>query len=339
VEPMKSIKQAYVLVTGDEDVTGMKRHSRRFTESLITTDWGEVVASAMNKALVRDYNMIDLNQWRNLSDVIPLKDFKAQRRIRVGGYGNLPLVAQRGTYLPLTSPTDEEATYVPAKRGGTEDLTLEMIKDDDVGGVQKIPQKLARAAVQTLHEFVMDMIIPSGNTESVGSPPNIYDGTALFTTAHANKFTAALAADAIALNAARLAMKKFANKDNSKRLGIRAGFLITPSDLESVNYGLTMPAAGNANLVPTFAQKLGLTPLVIDYWTDATDWVLAAKKEDVTGIEVGFLDGKEDPELFVSDMANVGSWFSNDVITYKIRHIYGGAVKDFRAFVGSIVAG
>lgn len=335
----QSFKQAYVDYTGDKDVTGLKKNSRRFAESLITTDWGEVVASAMNKALVRDYNMIGLNQWRDIADVIPVKDFKTQRRIRIGGYGNLPSVAERGTYLPLTSPTDEEATYVPAKRGGTEDLTLEMIKNDDAGAVQKIPQRVARAAAQTLHEYMFEMIKPSLNTESVGSPPNIYDGTPLYTTAHGNKFTAALGADAVALNAARAAMKKFAEKDNSKRLGVRAGFIITPSDLEPINYGLTMPAAGNANLVPTFAQKLGLKPIVIDYWTDATDWVLAAKREDVTGFEIGFLDGREDPELFVSDVSNSGSWFTNDVITYKLRHIYGATVIDWRAFVGSVVAG
>ena len=40
----------------------------------------------------------------------------------------------------------------------------------------------------------------------------------------------------------------------------------------------------------------------------------------------GFLGGREEPELFVQDMPNVGSMFSNDKLTYKIRHIYGGNV-------------
>jgi hypothetical protein len=54
-------------------------------------------------------------------------------------------------------------------------------------------------------------------------------------------------------------------------------------------------------------------------------------------IEIGFFGGREEPELFVQDAPNVGSLFSNDVITYKIRHIYGGGVLDFRGFVGGIV--
>jgi hypothetical protein len=52
-------------------------------------------------------------------------------------------------------------------------------------------------------------------------------------------------------------------------------------------------------------------------------------------LEVGFLDGQESPELYVADSPTSGSLFTNDVITYKIKHIYGGAVIDFRAFDGS----
>ena len=34
----------------------------------------------------------------------------------------------------------------------------------------------------------------------------------------------------------------------------------------------------------------------------------------------------------------VGSMFAADKLTYKIRHIYGGAVTDFRAFTKAVVA-
>lgn len=333
VQPYRSFKAAYVDYTGDVDVTGDKNKSRRFLESLQTGDWSEVVASAMNKRLVRDYNGLELNAWREIVDIVPLGDFKTQRRIRYGGYANLPTVGQGNPYAPLVSPTDEEATYTPAKKGGTEDLTLELIKNDDVGAVAKIPQRMARAAAQTLHEFVFDFIRPGVN-------PVIYDGVVLYHAgSHVNTGTVALAADAIAFNAARLRLKKQTMKDNLKPLGLRAGFLFVPSDLETIAYGLTMPAAGNANLVPTFAQSLGVKPVTIDYWTDVTDWVMAAKRQDGVGLEMGFLDGKEDPEMFVSDLANVGSWFTNDKITYKIRFIFGGVVTDYRFFDGSIVAG
>jgi hypothetical protein len=329
VPPFRSFKEAYIQFTGDVDVTGLKAKSTRMTESLATGDWAQVVADAMNKRLVRDYTQMGLDAWRTFVDVVPLRDFKTQHRIRYGGYPNLPIRPESQSYQSLTSPTDEEATYVPATRGGTEDITRELILNDDVGAIQKIPTRLARAAAQTLHEFVFDFIRPGVN-------PTIYDTLALYHATHANIGTAAL--DATALAAARLRMKKQTMKDNNKRLGIRAGYLVVPSDLEAVADALLTPAAGQYNNVPTFLQKQNMAPIVVDYWTDGNDWVLVARPEDVVGIEIGFINGQETPELFVSDIANVGSWFTNDKLTYKIRHEYGGNIIDFRAFDGSIVA-
>jgi len=206
-----------------------------------------------------------------------------------------------------------------------------MILNDDVGSIQKIPTRMARAAAQTLHEFVYDFLRPGVN-------PTIYDNVALYHSDHSNTGTAALAADGVAFAAARLRMKKQTMLSNSKRLGIRAGYLLTPSDLEVIAYGLLTPAFNKSNTVPEFLQQIGVTPIVVDYWTDATDWALAARKEDIVGLELGFINGQETPEIFVSDMPNVGSPFTNDVNTFKIRHEYGGAVTDFRAFDGSVVA-
>jgi hypothetical protein len=335
IPPYRSIKQAYQDITGDVNMTGQAPADRRFTESLLTTDWTSIMAATMNRRMVRDYGLLGLDTWRAFVDVVSVNNFKQQERVRFGGYANLATVAQGGAYLPIVSPTDEKATYTPAKRGGTEDITLEMMTNDDVGSVTKIPQRMARAAAQTLHEFVYDFIYPNVN-------PVIYDTAVLYITAggfpHANYGTAALGTDGVALAAARLRMKKQVMKDNSKRLGIRARYLVVPQDLETIAYGLCVPAYGQYNNVPTFLQYQGLVPIVVDYWTDLTDWCLVADRSDIVGLEVGFVNGQETPELFVSDIPNVGSYFTNDKITYKIRHIYGGAITDFRAFDGSVVA-
>jgi len=72
---------------------------------------------------------------------------------------------------------------------------------------------------------------------------------------------------------------------------------------------------------------------------DENNYYLSAKTSDVEGIEIGFLNGKEDPEILVQDQPTVGNVFVYDQIRYKLRHEYGGAVVDFRAFAGSIVSG
>jgi hypothetical protein len=51
--------------------------------------------------------------------------------------------------------------------------------------------------------------------------------------------------------------------------------------------------------------------------------------------ELGFYQGREDPELFTQSDPTVGSVFNSDTVTYKIRHIYSGAVLDWRGFLRS----
>ena len=327
VTPMKSFREAYVLFTGDEEVSGEKNLSR-MREAITTTDFANLVKDVLYKQMIRDYTLLALDTWRPIVKIVPLPNFMTQHRVRYGGYANLPTVGQGQAYAPMATPTDEEATYVPAKRGGTETITREMIKNDVIGAISDFPRRMARASAQTLHEFVYDLVRPSVN-------PTIYDSVALYHNNHANTGTTALSSG---LPAARLRMKKQTMKDNSKRIGLRLRYILVPPDLEETAYGLVTPAYDKYNDTPTFLQKRGIVPIVIDYWDDATDWAACCDGMDCQGIELGFLDGNQEPQLFVSDLANVGSWFTNDTITYKIRHEYGAVITDYRCFDGSIVA-
>jgi len=72
-------------------------------------------------------------------------------------------------------------------------------------------------------------------------------------------------------------------------------------------------------------------PIVIPYWTTATTWWLVSDPRTAPTIEVGFFKGRQEPELFVQDNPTVGSAFTADKITYKIRFIYGYNILDYRS--------
>jgi hypothetical protein len=165
-----------------------------------------------------------------------------------------------------------------------------------------------------------------------------YDATALADAAHANYSTNALSATSLV--AGRNLIKKQTDFSSGKRLGLRPRYLVVPIDLEQTAYELTQTdrEVGNNNNTLNFARTFGLSVIVIDYWTDATDWWLVADGMDIDRIEIGFLNGQEAPELLLQDEPTNGNVFTNDVLTYKIRHIYGGAVMDHRGFQGNIVA-
>ncbi|MAL80660.1 MAG: hypothetical protein CMN55_16405 [Sneathiella sp.] len=322
-----SIRECYLHMTGDRNFTGLKRSCDpvRLAESLNSTDFPSVLGDAISRRLIKEYQNDSIyDVWRNLVNVVPVNDFRTQERTRFGGYGNLPIVAESGSYNPLTSPTDEKATYAVAKRGGTEDLTLEMITNDDVGAVQRIPKSLVRAAKRTLSKFALDFLKDN---------PEIYDENTLFHASHGNLGATALGAASVA--AGRLAMKSQTEKNSNEKLGITPRFLWVPDELEETAVDLFRR---NTEQDRNFVQSLSLDIVPVWYWTDVNDWCLTADPMDLATVEIGFLGGKEEPDLFIQDSPTAGSMFTNDKVTYKIRHIYGGTVTDYRGAYKSVVA-
>jgi len=324
-----SFKACYQDITGDMRISGDLRDASRLSASVDSTTFALVLGDALTRRMQAEYNASGLDDWRKIVDVVPLNDFRTQHRPRMGGYGDLPTVAQGAAYGALATPDDEEATYAAAKKGGTEDITLEAIRNDDAGLIRRVPIKLARSGARTLYKFVFGFL---------SSNAAIYDAKALFHADHANLGAAALAK--APLQAGRLAMMKQAEAGSAEPLGIGPRFLIVPTDLEDTGYELTAQPnlAGFAPTSPDAVRRQTWDIIAVKTWTDLNNWYLAADPKDIPCIELGFLDGKEDPELFVQDMPNVGSMFSNDKLTYKIRHIYGGAVVDYRGLYGAVVA-
>jgi len=219
----RSFKECYVAITGDKRVTGRLDEADEtvMRESLASGSFANVLGNAITRRLLADYRDVgQYDVWRRIAGTpVPINDFRTNERTRFGGYGDLPIVAEGGPYVAQASPTDEKATYAVQKRGGTEDVTLEMIKNDDVGAIRRIPIRLSRAAKRTLAKFVLDFIRTN---------PTIYDGLALFHATHGNLGSAAL--DATSLAARRLAMLKQAELSSADRIGIGPkGIMVPPT--------------------------------------------------------------------------------------------------------------
>ncbi|WP_299378833.1 hypothetical protein, partial [uncultured Kiloniella sp.] len=323
----RSFRECYVGITGDRQVTGQLSncHSGSFREALNTTTFSLALGNSMNRRMLKDYKSNSKEDaWRRIADVGELNDFREQKRSRFGGYGDLSVVGEGQPYPALVSPDDEEAKYSPNKRGGTEEVTLEMIKNDDVNIIRRIPGRMSRAAKRTLSKFVFDFIIGNGA---------VYDNKALFHVDHNNLSTIALTKDSF--EAARLKMVNQTEPGSNQKLFFNPKTMLIGAELGRTAYDLFKRDTNNdADFIQT------LKPEIIEVWCwdDANDWALIADPMDVPTIEIGFLDGKQEPEMFVQDNPSVGSVFTNDKIKYKLRHIYGGAVMDYRGFQKAVVA-
>lgn len=308
------------------------------TEAVDSTTFGQAFAAVLYRRLMAVYNSSVPMDYFNavVSDVTPVPNFKTQRRIAVGGYDNLPVVAEGDPYTALTTPTDDESTYSVVKRGGTEKLTWESILADDLGALRRIPTELGLAAAWTLHEFIAKTLVIDN--------PTVFDGTALFHASHNN--TAAATLDSANLNLARIAMRAQTRRAdaNSRRLRIQPRTLVVPPELEEtawelVNSRVRLPGSGDSSDIPNFTGSWLNNVVVLDefadYGGDADEWQLLADPSIVPMVEFGYI-GSQDPSIFLQDMERVGSMFDRDEITYKIRHVYGGVATDFRGFYRSV---
>ncbi len=127
----------------------------------------------------------------------------------------------------------------------------------------------------------------------------------------------------------------FATPTDDKPLGLLLRHLYVPAELEETAFNLFVR---NTNIDETFVNSRKPKVHVVDYWNDTNNWFSTADKMETPLIELGFYNGTEEPELFIQDLPTQGSLFNNDQIVYKIRHIYGGAVIDYRGFYGAVVA-
>lgn len=307
---------------------------RRATLDLLdTTVWAEVFGDSMRKALISFYKYPKYDYWRKVvSSIVPLKDFRTNRRQRIGGFADLSIVSQGGTYEELTWPGDEEVAYAPQKRGNTVSLTWETFVNDDLGAVKDVPRRLGITAAKTLFKFVFDFF----RTNPTFDP----DSTAVFHANHSNLGSTALS-DA-ALDDRVFAMLNQTELSSSEVLGIQPKYLIVPNALSRTAFELTKATvssvSGRTETLDLWYKEFALESLVVPYWTDATDWVLLADPNDWPTIEIGFLDGNEEPDLWIADQDTVGSTYSADKIGYKIRHVYGGDVLDYRSMDKAVVA-
>lgn len=339
VRGFTSIREAYARVTGDASVGNLSSQSQlglirveesapiaRISEADTTTaSFAYLLGTSMNKRLLKDYQSWPA-EWQKFCTITPIRDFKQQTRVRLGAFGSLPLVAEDTAYTTV-SLTDTAATYVPQKRGNLVTVSREAIINDDLYAIKQIPTKPVVAAAYTLAEFVYGFL---------SSNPAIYDSGAFFTSGapHSNLGSSALST--AAMQAGVTAMREQTNLAN-KRIGLRPRYLIVPPELEWTAMVVTrsagVPGSPNNDINPMMGY---VTPIVSPQLSSATQWFFVADPAVIDTIEVGFVGGQVNPVLFVQDMPLYGLNFTQDVVSFKVRHEFGAAVVDYRGFYRGI---
>ncbi|MCE5265724.1 MAG: hypothetical protein LLG97_19620 [Deltaproteobacteria bacterium] len=348
VPPLESLRAAYTRLTGDQDVRGIATDQAirqgtaimsmlRLPAAYSSASFSFVLGNSMYRRLVQEYRAVDYNEAALISYRRNARDFRTMESINVGYFGDLPDIdPESGDYQEITMATDEEISYAVNQKGIILTITRKVIINDDLKSVMVLVSRLGRAARRTFARRGWAKI--NGNATFKG------DSKALFHNDHANLGAVALTNDAAGITtlANRLiAMFAQTEKDSGEALCLEPKILWVPRAVLETAKALNSPwpIAGTVN---PHAGRFGANHeriMVNKLATDANNWGLIADPGDVELLEVAFLNGREEPELFVADNPLTGQMFTSDKIQYKQRHEYEWEIADYRGFDCSVVAG
>jgi hypothetical protein len=342
IKPFRGIQEAYMVCTGDEDLSLLgKGGFKLISESIATTDFPNILLDSMEKKLIQDYAEIGLNGMEQLVKEGPaLKDYRQQNRVREGYLSDLPIVNEAAIYAELNKPTDEKITYIPQKRGGILTISEETIRADDLGKIKEFPNRMARAGRHTLKTFLSGFFI---NNPNYG-----VDGISWFNGSHNNLFTNPLSIDT--LIAQEVLLMKQAEKDSGNRMAQRISWLMVPVDLAPVAWqinnaqlynpgqGIQQPNPFYLRFGPAGTGRMSPPGIIInEQLADANDWYYGADSTQVPILEVAYMDGIDTPQILMADMQTQGTTFTNDQVQYKVKWGFGGTMLDFRGVGKNVV--
>ncbi len=334
VRPLSGIREAYLALSGDYEMTGLFHAERVTLANVSSTTMANIVANVLNKVVVNEFQQYP-RWWQPIVLTDNFSTLQTIKWITLGGVGELPVVSEGAAYTELTWD-DAAETASWQKRGGYLGITLEAMDKDDVGRLRNAPRALAQAAWLTLGKTISAIF-----TTAAGVGPTLADGKALFHTDHGN--LTQLPLSSAAWNTAKLAMRKQTEVNSGERLGglTSPRHLLVPPDLE--NTALTilasegMPgtadndvnpeAAGNTHDARLVAARRRIT--VVDLWTDTNNWAAVADPRMYPTIGLGFRYG-ETPEIFSVASPTSGLMFTNDVLPVKVRWFFAAGPMDYR---------
>ena len=289
-----------------------------------TSDFAVILSNVANVTLRASYEAAP-QSFRPLVKVVSVSDFKQVTRAQLGEAPSFDKVNEHGEFT-RGSIKDAGEKYSVATYGKVVGVTRQVIINDDLGALTRLPQAFGVQAAQLESDLVWAELL--GN-------PKMSDNIDLFHASHKNLGSAgAIAVGTVGKG--RLAISQQTGLDGKTVLNLSPTFLIVPGELvvTAEQFLGQIYAAKTGDAVPDSLKKLQLlTDPRLDLGIaragvagSASNWYMAASPSQIDTIELAYLEGHQGVHT------ETRQGFDVDGVELKVRLDVGAKVIDHRGF-------
>jgi hypothetical protein len=327
-------------------------HSGRLQEAASKADFPEFLFGPIKTSVYQGYTKVS-PQYRRYARIENATDFRERRIKGLWGLNGIGYVGDHGEYPELTRTERPSATLVIDTYGGVYAITRQTIINDESGDLlSSNPADMGYAAAIFVSEAVTAYI--EGN-------PTAPDGNPTFSEARGNQVTTALSEDSLATaistmenqldgDGRHIVIKPQLISVKNARMELIAKRIIGSSETGVSSAYTGAAGAGSAVFDKGRDNPLqGILPadaVIRDpYWSDSNDWYMFASPSDVPAFAVGFLGGREEPQVFKKNPETSSQYdgpdpytWELDSVDFKVRLDFGVGVIDPAGAYRSVVA-
>jgi hypothetical protein len=332
------------------DVMQGKRPAHQLREAMTTSDFPILFGDILDRQLLASYRDVPTT-WQNYAKRSVVRDFRTVKRYGIhGGDSVLDAVPEKTEYPGSHLNEDTPYEFAVKKYGRRMPFSWEAFINDDLDALKDIPQKFGKAARRSEEKFATGLFVDANGPHAsfyTGGNDNIVTGNPVLSLA--------------ALQTAMEGWSQVTDADGNP-IYIEMAELVVPPALEVTALNILntlqiemIEKSGTSNRKTTVQNwiktkfRLNVNPwipIVASTANGSTSWFLFANPDnDRPALEVGFLRGHEEPEVFMKapNATRVGGGgmdamngdFETDSIEYKVRHVFGGTREDPKMAVAS----
>lgn len=288
------------------------------------SDFPALLENALNKAVLRGWEEAE-ETWRMIARPGSIPDFRPAPRTALGEYPTLPQIDPNTGEFRYITVGDRKEELVLGTYGSIIGITRAALVNDDLQQFGRLGVKQGRAASRTVGDLVYFVL--------TSNPTMLQDGQPLFDAAHEN-----IAADAGPPTIDRLDEMSVIlglqtdPDDNAHGLNLPLQRVFVPLELRTTARVLLRSQydpdnVGNSRADNPFQGEFDVVADPRLSQNSATEWYGSTNPDNFDLIEVGFLEGNQEPFMETKEGWTV------DGVEMKVRIDAAAAPLDFRTIV------